>query len=613
MSNEYIKNDRQRLVEKLIYHLEKGTAPWQIPWSSQGANFLQPAYNAVTKHVYTGKNKFALILAAYEKGYNDPRWCTSVSAQKQGWNVKKGETGTPIVKFLRYDKKAKAPFDRETINGMNPEEQAKYIYKNTYVFHKIYYLYNAEQIDNIPALENSTGAQTLLKRNKRLENLIENYQCPVSFDTQADAFYDIVKDEIHLPLRQNFKSEYDLYATFLHEAAHSTGHSSRLNRFKGEAANIVFETESRAKEELRAEIASMFLGSDYMVPQTERHIEQHASYVDSWLQYLREDTNFLFDAINDAQRITDYLEDFERSLNNLNENNSFSDSAQRDSMSVDNALAENTTNEVAGQKIQAEQASETSQGAQNEQNEQEGENEAQESAKKPPKSISDTAEEEKPQNLEQKPQKTKVINLYAGPGAGKTTAALQICLELKKLGINAEYVSEFAKDLIYDGKEEMLKDQKLVTDGQYERLNRLRGKVDVIVTDSPLLLGQVYGKKSIDKDYKDEIRKRYDSFDNYNAFIVRDKNFTQKGRVHNLEESKQLDAEVLQMLSDNKIFHGYYKQGNLSEAVENIEKWLDKDKVSTIANEADAKNKNALLNKPAKEKPKKIKEKINDR
>ena len=125
-------------------------------------------------------------------------------------------------------------------------------------------------------------------------------------------------------------------------------------------------------------------------------------------------------------------------------------------------------------------------------------------------------------------------------------------------------------------------------------------------------VGQVYGKKSIAKEYKDEIRNRYDSFDNYNAFIVRGNNFAQKGRVHNLEESKQLDADVLQMLSDNKIFHGYYKQGNLSEAVENIEKWLDKDKVSTIANEAEIIDKNAL-NEPTKEKPKKIKEKINDR
>lgn len=82
--------------------------------------------------------------------------------------------------------------------------------------------------------------------------------------------------------------------------------------------------------------------------------------------------------------------------------------------------------------------------------------------------------------------------------------------------------------------------------------------------------------------------------------------------MHNLEESKQLDADVLQMLSDNKIFHGYYKHDNLSEAVENIEKWLDKDKMSTIANETEAKDKNAL-NEPTKEKPKKIKEKINDR
>ena len=82
--------------------------------------------------------------------------------------------------------------------------------------------------------------------------------------------------------------------------------------------------------------------------------------------------------------------------------------------------------------------------------------------------------------------------------------------------------------------------------------------------------------------------------------------------MHNLEESKQLDADVLQMLSDNKIFHGYYKHDNLSEAVENIEKWLDKDKVSTIANEADVADK-ALTNSMSQPKTKKIKQRIQDR
>lgn len=908
MANEYVEKSRQELVNKLITQLKNGTAPWQKPWASQNGIIPKKAYNPVTNQFYGGLNQFRLYLTAFEKGYSDPRWCTFETAKRQGWSVKKGEKATQIEKAERYDKNTKKTFDVDTVKDMSKEERAEYIKKNTYVYRKIYYVFNATQIDNIPALEKETETEkTVLQRHERLENLISNFQCPVFFDKDDSAFYNIAKDEIHLPLRDSFKNEYGLYSTFLHEAAHSTGHSSRLNRFKGAEANATFGSENYAKEELRAEIASMFLGAEYHLENSEQHIEQHAAYVESWIKGLTSDKNYLFDAIAEAEKISKYLTDYEHSLNQetINENileqasetsqdgqnEQKPESGNQPATSQDGQTSENASREVQHRQSKAypvfvqrtedviresaklalktgepmvafewcelnkpeyrgtvmplsmadkmltednqrylseggyfktklhisyldsngkiqqyldcrydigsengglekhireaydgllkagfsskeqrdeifkmcdylfskdrvaetesanqpsetsqddqsepneqemavpqeavqqggntqkkkkwneifvskdalikkydnssllkmpknseysdyvyymfnnrikesdnqsgtykllllndesvklrnrngdiielspeefskvvnntsaedyakvndknvDQPSETSQDAQSEQNKPESENEAQESPKKPPKSVSDTAEEEKPQNFEEKPQKTKVINLYAGPGAGKTTAALQICLELKKLGVNAEYVSEFAKDLIYDGKEEMLKDQKFVTDGQYERLNRLRGKVDVIVTDSPLLLGQVYGKKSIDKDYKDEIRNRYDSFDNYNAFIVRDKNFTQKGRVHNLEESKQLDADVLQMLSDNKIFHGYYKQDNLSEAVENIEKWLDKDKVSTIANEADAKNKKALLNKPAKEKPKKIKEKINDR
>ena len=899
MANEYVEKSRQELVNKLITQLKNGTAPWQKPWTSQNGLIPKKAYNPVTNQFYGGLNQFRLYLTAFEKGYSDPRWCTFETAKRQGWSVKKGEKATQIEKAERYDKTTKKTFDINTVKDMSKEERAEYIKKNTYVYRKIYYVFNATQIDNIPALEKETETEkTVLQRHERLENLISNFQCPVFFDKDDSAFYNIAKDEIHLPLRESFKNEYGLYSTFLHEAAHSTGHSSRLNRFKGAEANATFGSENYAKEELRAEIASMFLGTEYHLENSEQHIEQHAAYVESWIKGLTSDKNYLFDAIAEAEKISKYLTDYEHSLNQetINENILEQDTEQMSETSQDGQNEQNKlesgnqpatsqdvqTSENASRTVQqqqskgypvfvqrtedviresaklalktgepmvafewcelnkpeyrgtvmplsmadrmltednqrylseggyfktklhisyldsngkiqqylncrydigsengglekhireaydgllkagfsskeerdeifkmcdylfsrdkvaetvsgeqqeqsdnqsatspkddsvqqsgntqkkkkwneifvpkdalinkydnssllkmpknseysdyvyymfnnrikesdnqsgtykllllndevvklrnrngdiieltpeefskvvnntsaedknVEQASETSQDAQSEQNEQEGENEAQESPKKPPKSISDTAEEEKPQNSEQKPQKTKVINLYAGPGAGKTTAALQICLELKKRGINAEYVSEFAKDLIYDGKEEMLKDQRYVTDGQYERLNRLRGKVDVIVTDSPLLLGQVYGKKSVDKEYKDEIRKRYDSFDNYNAFIVRGNNFTQKGRVHNLEESKQLDADVLQMLSDNKIFHGYYKQDNLSEAVENIEKWLDKDKVSTIANEADVADK-ALTNSTSQPKTKKIKQRVQDR
>ena len=87
---------------------------------------------------------------------------------------------------------------------------------------------------------------------------------------------------------------------------------------------------------------------------------------------------------------------------------------------------------------------------------------------------------------------TLIVNLFARPGGGKTTCAWDIASKLKQRGIEAEYVSEYAKELVWDGKTEMLdgslKNQKKLYDEQNRRVQRLLGKVDVVVTDSPAIL-----------------------------------------------------------------------------------------------------------------------------
>ena len=111
--------------------------------------------------------------------------------------------------------------------------------------------------------------------------------------------------------------------------------------------------------------------------------------------------------------------------------------------------------------------------------------------------------------------KTLVVNFYAGPGCGKTTAALELTAALKKAGYNVEYVSEYAKELVLEKRFDELQNQQSVTDEQYHRLDRLRGSVDMIVTDSPVLLGLIYGEGKIDAEYSEQIRQYYDSFENF--------------------------------------------------------------------------------------------------
>ena len=157
---------------------------------------------------------------------------------------------------------------------------------------------------------------------------------------------------------------------------------------------------------------------------------------------------------------------------------------------------------------------------------------------------------DKQKSSEKSKRSPLLINLFAGPSAGKTTAALELTAALKKKGFNVEYVSEYAKELVLENKTELLKNQVHVTDEQFHRLDRLRNSgVEIIVTDSPVLLGKVYGEGKISREYGKKLLTYHNSFDNFNLFVNRGSTFQTEGRVHNLEQSKELDAKILTLLN----------------------------------------------------------------
>lgn len=172
------------------------------------------------------------------------------------------------------------------------------------------------------------------------------------------------------------------------------------------------------------------------------------------------------------------------------------------------------------------------------------------------------------------PQHTKplMVNFYAGPSAGKTTAALELTAALKKAGYNVEYVSEYAKELVLENRSGELADQKHVTDEQYRRFDRIRNSADIIVTDSPVLLGLVYGDGKINDEYKKQIRSYYDSFDNFNMLMTRPKDapFQTEGRVHDESQSIELDGKIKSMLDAQGVFYGSYKRDDIAKTVERI-------------------------------------------
>ena len=187
---------------------------------------------------------------------------------------------------------------------------------------------------------------------------------------------------------------------------------------------------------------------------------------------------------------------------------------------------------------------------------------------------------------------TVVINLFGGPGAGKSTCAMEICSELKKHGLSAEYVQEYAKELVYENRMDLLdgsrEHQQLLFEEQKRRMNILLGKVDFIVTDSPVILSAIYNK-DLTPDFEQQVLKEFNKNRNFNIFINRGKTFESNGRIHNLDESIEIDNQLKEYLEQNQIYYGEYQHDTISKAVNNIQDYVTEQKINSISNQRNKK------------------------
>jgi hypothetical protein len=154
-------------------------------------------------------------------------------------------------------------------------------------------------------------------------------------------------------------------------------------------------------------------------------------------------------------------------------------------------------------------------------------------------------------------RKTLIVNLFAGPGAGKSTTAAGLYSKMKNAGYDCELVREFAKDVVWEQNPTALKDQLYVTGTQSYRQTILFDKVEVIITDSPLLLGVIYfshENKVIEETYKKLITELFKDQHNLNFIVRRKKDFNPNGRNHNLEQSIEIDNQIENLLSKNDLW-----------------------------------------------------------
>lgn len=146
-----------------------------------------------------------------------------------------------------------------------------------------------------------------------------------------------------------------------------------------------------------------------------------------------------------------------------------------------------------------------------------------------------------------------IVNIFGGPGSGKSTVASGLHYKLKMAHYSAELTGEYAKDLTYENRQDVLaSDQLIVFANQHRRLRRLIDKVDIIISDSPVLLSAVYYDIGIDDGTYDRslfklfVEKTFAGYENVNFFLERNEALTyqSEGRNQALEEATSIDTKI---------------------------------------------------------------------
>lgn len=179
--------------------------------------------------------------------------------------------------------------------------------------------------------------------------------------------------------------------------------------------------------------------------------------------------------------------------------------------------------------------------------------------------------------------KTLNVNLFGAPGSGKSTMMAALFSKLKMAGYDVEMTPEYAKRKVWEESFDVLNDQVYIFGKQYHSMHILQGKVDVVITDSPLLLSMYYVAHNetpvnIENTLKWLALAAHHNMDNLNIMVNRVKPYNPKGRMQNVFESDEIGIELKTILNKYSVeyidVHGNY--GSINVITDYIIKRLEK-------------------------------------
>ncbi len=293
------------LQTKVIDILNRGINPWQVE---------ERARNGMTDRYYNGANALMLNISSLLFHEGDMRWYTLNQANKLGSHVKRGMKATPAYFFQNTVERPKKDDDGNVIKDAN----GLIVYETVRIppIFKVYYVFNARQLDPIPPRKDVKHDTTYDKG--LAETLLANSPAGITYvpNPKKTPSYRPETDEITLPLKSFFLDETEFFSTAFHEMAHSTGAVNRLAR----KIENPFRNEPYAIEELVAEITALSLCEDCNMKYTNT---TSAEYIASWLEAIRNPDfklSSIYSAVSKAARFLEHPEDRARLITQVRNN-----------------------------------------------------------------------------------------------------------------------------------------------------------------------------------------------------------------------------------------------------------------------------------------------------
>lgn len=152
----------------------------------------------------------------------------------------------------------------------------------------------------------------------------------------------------------------------------------------------------------------------------------------------------------------------------------------------------------------------------------------------------------------------KIINLWGAPGSGKSTTAAGLYYLMKINKFKVELVHEFVKDLIWEEHLSPLSDQNYIFTNQNRMLRRLEGKVDYVITDSPIPLSSYYAQPQYlanRPSFSSLVWEEFNTYKNINFLIIKDHEYQEYGRIHNEQEANNIANSLKNILLQHNVTH----------------------------------------------------------